>query len=440
MRKFLLAVVASLTAAVAVHAFGLSGLIINAPGLAYSKRFSFNLPNAGVNTVSATATYSSATFSASTFSTGQVSTGSVTIASNTQLSSGTATEQITVISTSGAVGDSLVVTKLNKPGAFVFRAGRDWNYGATTALTAESLRKALATIPDFATSRSGAVLYSTATAAGPSYNAMLVSASNTGTMTVAHATFTGGKNATTVSVNGYAFQAGVQFPIGTTATNSATNLAAAINARARLNALVAASPSGAVVSLQSAAPGSVSNFGLATSNSAGISVLHPTMTGGANESWALNGKNITVSAHGYSLALPLLYGQGSAPAIDGLTDQTTYYAIPVDANTLKLATSSNNALAGLAIVLASSSTLTVAETYALTPLAFSAGSAGFDWEVSNDGVIWTPMAVSSVTYTAPGTTSWDLGKITPPYLSLNFTGPTAGGINLQVTASSSFTP
>ncbi len=91
-------------------------------------------------------------------------------------------------------------------------------------------------------------------------------------------------------------------------------------------------------------------------------------------------------------------------------------------------------------VLTSSSTLATAVTYSLAPLAWSAGSAGFDWEVSNDGSSWSRLNVSSITYATPGSINWDMGVIPFTYLSLNVTGPTSGGLQLAVTAHSTLTP
>ncbi len=195
------------------------------------------------------------------------------------------------------------------------------------------------------------------------------------------------------------------------------------------------------MTVQSLFAGTYNNFPMATSNSSAISVVHPTMVGAVNPAWVLGGKNITLPAHGFTLALPVLYSTGTgAAAISGLTNQTTYYAIPMDANTVQLATSSAQAVLGVGTVLASSSTLTAAKSYTLAPLAWSAGSAGFDWETSNDNSTWTPIATSSVTFSngGAGSIAWTLNALAPRYLSLKVTGPTQGGLKLAVTASGTY--
>ncbi len=267
-----------------VYAIGLSGLIINEPGLTYSKRYTYNLANLNVNTVSATATYSSATFTSATFTTGQTSTGTLTVIDNTKLSTASATEAITVTSTSGAAGDSIVVTNLLKPGAYVFIAGRDWRYGATTALTAASIKRVLDTVPYFATSRAGAVLYSTSTTAGSNANAILVQTNSPTTISISSPSFLGGRDATVIGVNGYNFKAVKDFAIGADAGASATNLYNAINARAGLSSQVTAAIDTDSVTLVSNKAGTIYNFSLTSSNHAAVTTVHPTMIGATNPS------------------------------------------------------------------------------------------------------------------------------------------------------------
>ena len=66
---------------------------------------------------------------------------------------------------------------------------------------------------------------------------------------------------------------------------------------------------------------------------------------------AVNTSNeqITISNHGMSTGVTVLYGNGSGTTLAGLSDATAYYVIKVDANTIKLATNAANATAGTAI-------------------------------------------------------------------------------------------
>lgn len=58
---------------------------------------------------------------------------------------------------------------------------------------------------------------------------------------------------------------------------------------------------------------------------------------------------ITKASHGLSTGEAVVYSNGGGTSITGLTTATTYYVIKVDANTVKLATSKSNAIAGTAI-------------------------------------------------------------------------------------------
>ena len=58
---------------------------------------------------------------------------------------------------------------------------------------------------------------------------------------------------------------------------------------------------------------------------------------------------ITITAHGYTTGVAVNYNRQGGTAITGLTSGTDYYVIKVDANTIKLAASADDATAGTAI-------------------------------------------------------------------------------------------
>ena len=198
--------------------------------------------------------------------------------------------------------------------------------------------------------------------------------------------------------------------------------------------MISAGASGALVTSTSTKAGAKYNFPLASSIPSALSVSGPLMTGGLTPAETLGSASIRIPSHGMSLALPVLYG---APVgiIGGLSNQTTYYVIPVDANSLKLASSASNALLGTGIVVTSTGTQLTARVFTLTPLAIS-GSPSFKWQVSNDNSNWVDLAVSSVTltsYTYPSeSTLWSFGYIGTRYLRLNVVAPTTGGLGLNV--------
>lgn len=440
-----LALVVALIAAVTIgarvaQAF-LGGVVVNNK---YAVSQIVPIPlGSGVTGLSAVVDYSSPSFSAATFTTGQVSTGNITIADNTKLSTSAATESIVVVSTSGTRSDFLSMSCPILPGAVVVRVNNDWRYGATVNATATSLAAALtargACLGGVHFVASGNVVYSTAPV-GALYNNIHVVTNNPSTLTISSPTFLGGRNSAVVSVNGSSFQANLNYSVGVSSAASATNLAAAINGRAPLNTFITATAgSGAnvgKVTFQSKLAGSLYNFRLATSNSAAISVFGPALVGGLTPSWTLGGNKINAPSHGLVTGLAVLYSQGSgAPAISGLTNQTTYYVGVVDANDLSLATTNARAAASLFITLASSSTLTAAKTYTLAPLPFAtATGTGFSWSVSNNGSTWLPLQTSSVTYVSPGTAVWDFGQLDFRYLGVNIIAPAAGAMSIKVTA------
>ena len=63
----------------------------------------------------------------------------------------------------------------------------------------------------------------------------------------------------------------------------------------------------------------------------------------------ISNEQITIANHGMSTGQTLLYDNGGGTALAGLVDDTVYYVIKVDSNTIKLATNSSDATAGTAI-------------------------------------------------------------------------------------------
>ena len=433
-----LALVGALIAAVALGARKasafLSGVVVNGT-YAVSQVIPISL-GSGVQNLGVIVNYSSPTFSAHTFTTGQVSTGSITIASNAALSTAAATDSIVVLSTSGLKTDYISLSYPTPPGAVVLRRSRgDWNYGANTSAAATSIAAALnansLALGNVSFVASGNVVYATAPV-GSLYNNISVNTNTPTTLGISSPTFLGGLNATDIHVNGFHFKANRDYSVGANANASATNLAAAINSV--IPNLVTATASTNHVNLQSVAAGAT--YSLTTSNASAASVSAAYTYGAQTPSWTLGGTAINVPGHGFVTGLQVLYSTSSgAPAISGLVTGTTYYVGVVDANDVALATTAARASQGLYVTLASSSTQTAAKSYNLAPLAFSAGSAGFSWEVSNDNQTWAPLAsVSSVTYSAPGSSVWSFGALPFSYLGVNFTAPAAGALTLKVNA------
>lgn len=433
-----IAAIATALIALGVHVVraSLSGVVLSSSGVTYDHVFPINLVAAGVTDVSVTTTYSSGTYANASFSTGQTSTGTISILSTALSSTASATDSIVVVSTSGQNYDSISLSNPVLPGAVNIRAGFDWNYGINTTSAAISIADALnnysSQLGGVQFVAAGNVVYATAPV-GALYNGIVAEASDTTTITVSSPTFLGGQDALLVSVNGKTFKAGKDFQVGASTNAEASNLAAAINAAAGSWVSVSTKTAQGSNVLSFTSVGAGKSFLLASSNSS-AAAASGNMYGAIAPSWSLNGNEITIPSHGLVTGLKVLYPVTANPAISGLTGGTTYYVGVVDANTIGLSTTSALAQSGDYVTLASSSTLSTADSYSLDPLAWSAGSAGFDWEVSNDGSNWSPLAVSSVTYSSSGVQVLGLGALYFKYLGLNVTAPTSGALTFSVVA------
>jgi hypothetical protein len=467
--KRMLAVLATL-AGVAVAAWAArtvyTGPLVHESGLAYDKNYTLNTTNHGISSLSATASYSSATVAAQTFTDGQVSTGSITVTSNSNLAGKQGTNTLTVLSTSGLTGSFILLDGVRLTNSV------HWYTGVSTNTTATSIKNAINTYaPQFTATALGNVVTITCGSSGTWCNTISLSVVGTSSITAGAATFSGGIDNSFLAINGVSLVQGSgsgQWAVGASSAATANNIATLINANTSLNSIVIATapvvcgltnPCG-VVKVTSSGVGTTTNYSLYSSSNSQLTLSSPVtvdssgrgtsaLYGGVNASWTLNGKDITITnnpfyaknvANGQAsmVALPVLYSTGSV-AIGGLTNQTTYYVIPVDVNTIRLASNSANAQAGTAITLTSSGTPTAAHTYTLTPLPI-AGTVSMKWQVSNDGTTWTDLSTPSVTFGLPYTassTSWDFNGSIYQYYRLSVTAPTQGGLALVVTINGS---
>lgn len=154
-----------------------------------------------------------------------------------------------------------------------------------------------------------------------------------------------------------------------------------------------------------------------------------------SRSYTLNGDDITIASHGLTDGLKVTYSKGSGTDPGGLSNGGTYYVGRVDANTISLASSLANALAGTFIVL-TSSTSGDTETYTLTPAGIS-GTPSFKWQGKNDrgqAIDLDIQSISITEYTYGGAkVGFDFDDFNYTTLLLNVTAPTAGGLELKAT-------
>lgn len=271
-------------------------------------------------------------------------------------------------------------------------------------------------------------------------NAMTLTVTSGSGLSAGTPTFTGGQDNASVTINGTILQYPTAWNLGTSSTTTSTGLsiAASINANSVTNKIVTATNTTNVVRSTSITNGSLSNYSLTSST---VALLVSGFSGGLNTNFSSGSANIAITAHNFPTAFPVLYSASAGGSISGLTAQTTYFAIIVDANDIQLATTSTGAVAGLGVILRTVDTATASHTYTLAPLSFTQGSAGAIWQVSNDGLNWVNYSTTSVnvpvstyTFTPNGTVTQmqDFGNINYAFIRLNFIAPTQGGVALKV--------
>lgn len=407
--------------------------IIDSSGLSIDTAPYIDLRAVGIGALSAQATYTSATVSAVTFTDGTQSTGSFTVLDNTALSSASASNNITVTENAGVSG-----ARLNLPG-YSLREGIDWVKRDVASNTAVSLKAALDKVPFLSVSRVGAVIYATAPY-GSFWNSFTMASSTPTCLTVASAAFSGGADNAYIAINGIRLRQGTEWQKGASAAATATAIKNAINSTTKLSRYLSASSANGVIYATSTLAGTLYNFTLTTSSPTAISRVSATMTGGTNPATTLGSATIAKTAHGLNTGLAVLFTSSTVHSNNvpgNLTALTTYFAIRVDADNFKLASTKPNALAGTAITINSSTTQQTADTFTLTPLSI-AGTPAFKWQVSNNNSSWSDLAVSSVTmlsYTNPATdTFWAFGYIGARYIRANIVAPSTGAISIAIRA------
>ena len=386
--------------------------------------WTIDLQQLGVNSLSAQATYSSATIPSKTFTDGAPAVGVLTVGSVAHLSTAAASDTITITSTSGIAGAYILM-----PG-FQLKCGADWAAGPTVSSAATSLAAALNKNPLITATPSAGVITITAKTVGAWANSIPIASSN-GNIVVATALMAGGADAAVVTIHGVALKEGKDWYRGGSTGATATSLAAAVNAAPGLAGFITATPSSSDVNLAAVGNGSKYNFSLASSTG-DITVSGALMTGGADMGYAIGSGIISVPSHGFTVGLPVLYTEASGFPVAPLVDQTTYYIIPVGADSVELATTVAHAVAGDSFLVITGSN-SPSHLYTLAPLTIS-GISAFTWMVSNDGLSYSALSGADVVaFATPFTAAvktWDLGDINYRYLKLDVQAPDTGAVNL----------
>lgn len=325
---------------------------------------------------------------------------------------------------------------------YVFTNGQDWFTGLSSTNTAASMVTDIngnANVnATFVASASSNVVTISCASSGTFCNAYTLTTSSPVVLSTGSATFTGGVNNGLLSINGIVLTEQTDFNAVTSSAVAANNIATAINANSALSAIITSTAPLAcgltnkcgVIITTSTAVGSGTNYSLWTSSNAALKPFAPAMRGGSDSSFNTTTDVITIASHGLPLAFPVLYTTTTGTAPGGLTTGTTYFAIPIDANTFKLSTTSTGAVAGVAVDITSD---TGSGTFSLKPLSFTAPASG-KWQGSNDNSNWFDLSVSSIsqTNTTQQIVNWDLSNYNYQYIRFNAVAPTQGGWNIVI--------
>jgi len=377
------------------------------------------------------AVYSSATIASVTAANGSKSAALITVTDFNLLDGRPSTMTITLTNntnTAAAIGGAVITIQGRR-----YVEGVDWNRLQTSTMTMASLKDAIDAHSEYIGSVSSNVVTVTAFQNGTFANAWTITSSTPAALSLGGSTFSGGQAAGYININGTTLTEGTHFNAETSNGQTAENLETAINANATLLEIVIATRPQATGGLlyASATVSGINPYYVSVPASAGISATN--FTGGAASDVSITNDTVTETSHGFATGLALLFpNEATVTAPTGLTKGTTYYAIKIDANRFKLASSAANALLGTAIDLTASA---ASGDVIFRPLAFAVGTSSFKWQASNDGTNWADLSVSSVTLVqinAGGTSVWDFADYAYKYIRANFIAPTTGAVALTI--------
>lgn len=426
-----------------------AGNLVNDTSVCVDSTYDLNLNTSNIDRLSFVATYSTTAWSAATsptFTPGIKSTASVTVNSYADLIATKASLTIAVMSASTTTLRGQGVTINGE--RFFGSPGGEWAPVLTATGNAVALAAAIDASANFDAVSVSTVVYATATVVGAAQNAWIITTNSTASFrlnggTSLSSTFTGGRDNARLIVQGVTFTQGTNFTAATSNAVTANAISDALMANATLAALFTSTwnASGIVASTANAAGTGAytlftsTPFGMRLNNSSTVS--ETTFQGGSATTISSTTDRLTLTNHKLKTGCGVYLSTGGATAPSGLANGTTYYPIIIDGNTVKLATTKANASAGTAIDITGEGTQ--GTTYTLNKIGLS-GTPSFMWQVSNDGtnfVTYTPtssnVTVSSVTFSAAGSTGWDFGNIAYKILRLKYLSPTFGGMDLTAT-------
>lgn len=203
----------------------------------------------------------------------QRASGTITVLDYTLLDGVKATGVVTVVDYSLLAGKTVTIN------GTVLTEGADWTAAVDNATTAASLELAIEAVANINSSAVGGVITVEAAAVGAAGNAYtLATNAAVGGLTVSGATLTGGQDAGTFTVGSDTITEGSDFNAATSNNQTATNIAAAIEALTGVGATAV----GAVVTITADASGTAGNAkALLTNGSASaVTLSGATLLGG----------------------------------------------------------------------------------------------------------------------------------------------------------------
>lgn len=322
----------------------------------------------------------------------------------------------------------------------LYLEGVDWLAGVTSSNTAANIAAAINSLDTqgvTASTTSSTVVTLVVTAVGSAGNSFTLASSTNSALTRGGATFSGGRAHPIVSVNGTAVTEGTDWTVST-ATGTVVSIANALGGSSSLSPLISTTTtlftSSGTVNLTSKSVGLSTNYKLLTTAVSGLAASGPNMRGGLDSAVNTAASKVTVPNHELVTGAEVLFTSG-AVTISPLVNQTTYYIIALDPNTLQLATTSTGAVAGTFIAFTSSSTAGP-NTFTLSPLPLT-GTMLVTWQGSDDNANWSNLSVSAMTFGSPyaaASTLWDFGAINLRFVRAQVAGPTTGGANVTIRA------
>lgn len=332
----------------------------------------------------------------------------------------------------------------------LFVSSKNWfvdvNFATNTAVnianmlnfSTYSITAATATIG----ASTGVVL--TAITSGTAGNSYTLFSSTPSALAMGTTNFVNGRNAAVLKFNGFSFTNGIDWLTGTTASATARNISNMFATNPVISTMINSTwtANGIVFSTSTAV--NISSYTFYSSTQAALTVSSTqTFTGdgsaiGAFSTGTASMINLVTdfisTTNAFTTGMAVLFSTTTGTSPVPLVNQTTYFALNATPLTFQLAFTATGAIAGLPINI-TTATATGGGSFSLTPLPFN-GNASAAWQVSNDSVTWAVVNVSSLSFTSStlqnSTTYWDFGNINARYLRLNYSTPTAGGVNMKV--------